>query len=254
MTTRTGRSTLYAKYSHIERLPDPERVNDLEQIDWVVYFISALKAFFGDRDDVLISGEGYLCHEAGGDMTGWLVPDCVVTFELDDYRAITARNGYVISEVGKPPDFVLEVGSRSTGRYDCTVKRDGYAGYGVREYWRFDHTGGDYHDAAIAGDRLIDGAYQPMEIIEATDGMKWGHSPVLGLDMCWVEGTLRIRIPDTGEYLPTPVEWGVELDAADARAEAAEVRADAAEIRADVAEAEAARLREELLRLRREQN
>ena len=76
MTTRTTRrSSSYTKYAHIEQLPDPERVNDLEQIDWVVYFISALKAHYAERDDVLVSGEGYLCHEAGGSRVGWLVPD-----------------------------------------------------------------------------------------------------------------------------------------------------------------------------------
>ena len=253
MTTRSIRKPSYADYSHIEPLPDPERVNDLEQIEWVVYFISALRAYFAERGDVLISGEGYLCHVASGSTAGWLVPDCIVVFGIDPF-AIRARNGYVISEVGKTPDFVLEVGSRSTGRIDYTTKRDGYAGYGVREYWRFDYTGGDYHDAAIAADVLVDGEYQPMEIVEEADGMKWAHSPILGLDLCWVNETLRIRVPETGEFLPTPEEWRAELDVADARADAAEIRAGAAEIRADAAESEAARLREELLRLQRERN
>ena len=260
MTTRSIRKSSYADYSHIEPLPDPERVNDLEQFDNVLFFASAVAAYFAEREDALISGEGYLCHEAGGSMAGWLVPDCIVVFGIDP-RLIKARNGYVISEIGKPPDFILEVGSRSTGRRDYTVKRDGYAGYSVQEYWRFDHTGGDYHDAAIAGDALVDGAYQPFEIIEEADGTKWGHSPILGLDLCWVEGVLRVRIPESGEYLPTPAEWAAEInateiraDAAEVRADAAGIRADAAEIRADAAESEAARLREELLRLQRKQN
>ena len=64
------------------------------------------------------------------------VPDCVVAFGVDPV-AIVSRNGYVIQHAGKPPDFVLEVASISTGRRDYTVKRVGYAGYGVREYWRF---------------------------------------------------------------------------------------------------------------------
>ena len=261
MTTRTGRKlSLYEKYAHIERLPDPERVNDLEQIDWVVYFISALKAYFSEREDVLVSGEGYMCHESGGSRAGWLVPDCIVVFGIDPH-AVRARNGFVISEVGKTPDFVLEVGSRSTGRIDDTVKRDGYAGYGVREYWRFDHTGGDYHDAAIAGDLLVDSAYHPMEIIEEVDGMKWGHSPVLGLDLCWVEGTLRIRVPETGEFLPTSSEWRSRTEAAETERDdermgrlLAETERNDERKRRLAAEDEVRRLREELLRLRREQN
>ena len=215
MATRTGQSSIWDKYAHIEPLPDPDRVNDLEQIDWVVYFLSAIRAFFAERDDALISGEGYLCWEASGSTAGWLVPDCIVVFGVDPY-AIRARNGYVINEVGKTPDFVLEVGSRSTGRIDDTTKRDGYAGYNVREYWRFDHTGGDYHEAAIAGDLLVDGEYAPFEIIEEADGMKWGHSPVLGLDLCWLDKTLRIRVPETGEYLPTPEEWQIRTEEVEA--------------------------------------
>ena len=254
MTTRTTHgSAIYAKYAHIERLPDPERVNDLEQIDWVVYFISALKAYYAERSDVLVSGEGFLCHEAGGSRAGWLVPDCIVVFGVDPH-AIRARNGYVINEVGKSPDFILEVGSRSTGRLDYTVKRDGYAGYGVREYWRFDHTGGDYHDAAIAGELLVDGEYEPMEITEEADGMKWGHSEVLGLDLCWVEATLRVRVPETGEFLPTSAEWRSRTESAETERIIAESERDSERARRIAAESEAQELREELLRLQREQN
>ena len=264
MTTRTGAtgighiSSMYEKYAHIERLPDPERVNDLEQMDWVVYFLSALTAFFVEREDVLISGEGYLCHEASGGMSGWLVPDCIVVFGVNPY-AIKARNGYVINEIGKPPDFILEVGSRSTGARDYTVKREGYAGYGVREYWRFDHTGGDYHDAAIAGDLLVDGEYVAFEIIEEADGMKWGHSPVLGLDLCWVDKTLRIRIPETGEFLPSPAEWQIQTDVVKAERDderagriLAQTERDAEIERRIAAEAELVRLQEQLRRMQQD--
>ena len=79
-----------------------------------------------------------------------------------DADAIEARNGYVIDKVGKPPDLVLEIGTRSKGRHDYTVKRDAYPGYGVPGYWRFDHTGGGYHVSALAGDVLVDGEYRPV--------------------------------------------------------------------------------------------
>ena len=259
MTTKSARKqSWYEKYAHVEPLPDPERVNDLEQIEWVVYFISALRAYFADRDDVLVSGEGYLCHVEGGSTAGWLVPDCIVTFGVEAY-AIIRRNGYVINEVGKNPDFVLEVGSRSTGRIDDTTKRDGYAGYGVREYWRFDYTGGSYHEAALAGDLLVDGEYQPMEIIEEADGMKWGHSPMLGLDLCWVDKTLRIRVPETGEFLPTPEEWQVQTDVVKAERDderagriLAETERDAEIERRLAAEAALLRLQEQLWRMQQD--
>ena len=61
-------------------------------------------------------------------------------------------NGYIISEQGKPPDFVLEIASPSTGQIDVTDKRDDYADARIREYWRFDETG-RYHGRRLAGDR-----------------------------------------------------------------------------------------------------
>ena len=50
-----------------------------------------------------------------------IAPDLIIAFNADP-AACNARNGYVISEQGKPPDFVLEIGSESTGQRDATVK------------------------------------------------------------------------------------------------------------------------------------
>ena len=60
------------------------------------------------------------------------------------------------------PDFVLEVASPSTARNDYTSKREDYANLGIPEYWR-DPSGGQWHDAPMAGDRLVAGAYRPIE-------------------------------------------------------------------------------------------
>ena len=51
---------------------------------------------------------------------------------------------------------MLEVASPSTGRVDYTDKRRDYERFGILEYWRFDPSGGEYHDAALAGDRLVE--------------------------------------------------------------------------------------------------
>ena len=226
-------------YARLEPLPDPPRIRDMQQYNRLVAFDSILRAHFAAREDVLISGQGYLRREAGNDAER-LAPDCVVAFGVNP-DAIVARNGYVIGEVGKPPDFVLEVASQSTGRRDYTVKRAAYAGYGVREYWRFDHTGGRYHDAALAGDRLVAGEYEPLQIHEEPDGVRWGHSPVLGLDLCWEAGELRVYDPVAGAYLPTAPEWSAQHAAERAARMTAEDRATAAE-------AELRRLRERLRR------
>ncbi len=246
MTTRGVLRPSYADdYSHLEPLPDPPKEPDMQQEVGIHSFYGLLMPYFAHRDDVLIAGGGYLRHDASADMTGSLAPDCVVAFGVDNPRAIVARNGYVISEVGKPPEFVLEVASRSTGRRDYTVKREGYAGYGVTEYWRFDHTGGKFHDAPLAGDTLINGEYRPLPIHREADGLIWGYSAVLGLDMCWDDGELRVRNPMTGEFLPTPTELKAERDVAQAEL-------DIAQAERDVAQAEAAKLRERLRRLQQD--
>ena len=66
-------------------------------------------------------------------------PGLLVAFGVDP-EAYDASNGYIVSEQGKPPDYVLEVASESTGSADVGEKREYYAGLGIEEYWRFDHT------------------------------------------------------------------------------------------------------------------
>jgi hypothetical protein len=64
-------------------------------------FGSIARYHFAQRSDVLVCGEGYLRYNGDNDAERF-VPDCIVTFGVDP-GAIVARNGYVISEVGKPP-------------------------------------------------------------------------------------------------------------------------------------------------------
>lgn len=200
---------------------------------------SALIAYFAD-DRVLVCGEGYLRIQAGNDLERYS-PDLVVAFDVDA-EAIIQRNGYVISEVGKPPDFALEVASESTGRRDYTVKRTAYARYKIQEYWRFDQSGGRWHDAPLAGDTLVDDAYVPIPIHREPSGLLWGGSEVLGLDLCWDDALLRFYDPSGGRFLPVTEEMQREMD--EMRAELGDARA-----RAESAEAEARSLREQLRRM-----
>ena len=141
--------------------------------------------------------------------------------------------------MGKPPDLVLEVASRSTGRRDYIAKRRIYASLGVPEYWRFDHSGGRYHNAALAGDRLLAGnAYESLEIVTEPDGVIWGYSEVLNLSVCWVEGRLRFWDRAQQRYLPSPEELAASLSESHARANSAEARANAAEARIRLLEEE----------------
>ena len=243
MTTRSALTqNRIAPKSHIETLPDPpEEERDMEQFDGKYAFVSALRPHFAHRKDVLISSEGYLCENAGDILEFYF--DGVFTEGLDDPQAIIRRNGYVISEAGKPPDFVLEVGSRSTGRRDYTVKREGYAAYGVREYWRFDPTGGEYHDAPLGGDTLVDRKYERVEIVSEPDGRHRGYSEVLGLELWWDNEELRFRDPVSGEFLLTPEKSREAMLAAEAEVESERAARGIAEARLAEMEAELRRLR-----------
>ena len=232
-------------YSRVKPLPDPPRVPDMmEQMPAINVYITVISAWFRHRDDVFVGSGGYL-WKTPDDGTGPHPDGSFVEGLVDPKRRLLHRNGYVISEEGKPPDLVLEVGSESTGRRDYTVKRETYAEYGVREYWRFDPSGGEYHDAPLAGDRLVDGEYEPIEIVSEPDGRHWGYSEVLGLEFWWVEdesgwhkGALRFRDPASGEFLRT-------LDESEDALESERMERAAAEARMADMEAELRRLRGE---------
>jgi Uma2 family endonuclease len=229
----------------------------MQQLPYVTTAFAILDDYFRERPDVFVGGEGYLCRDTR-DRSGWVVPDCVVAFGVDP-GAIMDRNGYVIDEVGKPPDFVLEIASESTGRADYTAKRDIYAGYGVREYWRFDSTGGQYHDAALSGERLVGGVYETLPLQHGQDGVVRGHSPVLGLELHWDDGRLRFYDPASLDYLPGFAEVKERLDSAIRERDSAiyerdsaVYERDSADRRADRAESELQRLRDQIRRLQSE--
>ena len=159
------------------------------------------------------------------DMNERVEPDLLVAFGVD-LEPIMRRNGYIIWEVGKPPEFVMEVASESTHHRDTGFKRDRYASIGVTEYWRVDPTGGDHYGYALAGDRLADGAYQELPITTEPDGMVWGYSPTLDLCLCWYTAwdwdvddasNLRFYNRKTGRYLCDQALVEAKLAAAEER-------------------------------------
>jgi hypothetical protein len=104
----------------------------------------------------------------------------------------------------------------------------------------------------LAGDRLEDGEYQPIEVSQDADGVVWGHSRTLGLDLCWHDGRLRFYKPASGAYLLNLSESLAARTEAE-RTVSALARQSAAEARADAAEAENLQLRERLRRLEERQ-
>ncbi|MYE53938.1 MAG: Uma2 family endonuclease [Chloroflexi bacterium] len=224
------KTTLIGEGTADWKFPDPPYMCDMNQLPHIVYAHGVLSDCFSGREDVLVSGEGYLCHDRR-DRSNWVKPDCVVAFSVSP-EAIRFRNGYEILEVGKPPEFVLEVASESTGARDYTIKRDIYESFGVSEYWRFDSTGGNFHDAPLAFDLLVDGEYRQMELDVKPDGSVEGVSPALGIGLRWDAGILVFFDTETGEAIPDYTELRRERDAE--------------RVRAETAEAELRRLREQL--------
>ena len=164
--------------------------------------IAALDFHFEGSETTLVLGEVPVAMNVQQTRAGVRIPDLIIAFDVD-VPAIIERNGYAINLVGKPPDFVLEVASPTTGRRDYTDKRRDYERFGIPEYWRFDGTGGDYHDAPLAGDRLVDGRYQPIGVDWSSQDTGRGYSEVLGLYLCWEEGRLRFFDPKADGYLLT---------------------------------------------------
>ena len=160
-----------------------------------------LGLFFADRPGTLVDSEHYISSVPTRDMTGVVYPDLLVAFDADR-QALERSNAYVISEQGKPPDFILEIASRRTRRSDRTTKRDIYAALEVPEYWRFDENP-TRSNPALAGDRLVEGRYEPIPVQELADGVLQGHSAALGLLIRWDHGRLEWWDPKTGAPIPT---------------------------------------------------
>ena len=154
---------------------------------------------------VFVSSSTFLCYDPTN-LNRRLQPDLYVAFGVEEPAIRDRDAGYLPWEVGKQPDFVLELASVSTARNDLTRKRDIYAMMGIPEYWRFDATGGAYYGTPLVGEQLVDGAYETLPITEEPDGHPKGYSPVLGLTLAWHQGVFRVFDPTENEYSKTPRE------------------------------------------------
>ena len=226
------------------RLPDPpeRQPDDLTSFDRLAENGNAylLKQHLLARqpsapDNIIVSGQHYLLAEPTPNLDGSRYPDLLVAFDVDQ-AAYRDTNGYVISELGKPPDFTLEIASPCTGHVDTGQKRTDYAELGILEYWRFDATG-EHHGAKLTGEQLVDGTYVAIAIQELPDGNLQGYSTVLDLHLRWERGELAFYDPDTGRRIVTLEDERKARLAAEERAESEHEARIAAEARAEAAEA-----------------
>ncbi len=229
MTTEAATTAIVYPETDGMPLPDGEY-----QAPLYIRTVGTLRTHFKDVPGAHVNGNTFIYY-VEGDPSRSVSPDCYGVFGLSEAAqeslSLEGNNTYLLWEVGKPPDFVLEIASSSTGRVDTGRKRDLYAELGVIEYWRYDGTGGDFYGEALVGERLVDGKYAQLELRYEENGSVWSHSEVLNLDLWWVEGELRFCDP-VGE------RWLLSHEEEKARADSAEERA--------------ARLEAELRRLRGE--
>ena len=238
-------------YSSLEFKPDlGERPPDhMEQSIPIQEFLWLIHAWLGDfyrRPDVFIDNGNFICYDRSN-LNVRVAPDVYIALGVDA-EAIRSRGLYLPWEVGKPPDWALEIASESTGHVDTGQKRRIYAQIGISEYWRFDPSGGDYHGQPLAGERLVDGIYQPIELTTEPDGVLKGYSELLRISLCWHDGRPRLYDPATGEYLRGASEGRELLRQSEADLQRSEVLLEQNETALEAERAETRRLRARLRR------
>ena len=225
------------------RLPDiPDREPDeVTQYDRLFHqgLSNDLRVHLGHYESTLVGADRWIVPDTGFDKRRGRYPDLLVAFGVDP-ALYKANNGYIVSEQGKPPDFVLEVASESTADIDVGDKRRDYEALGIGEYWRFDETG-EHHGTRLAGERLVGGEYVAIAIEELPDGSLQGYSAALGLSLRWQRGELAFHDPETGEPIAT-------FESERARADTAEAERDAEREARVSAEARVRELEERLRR------
>ena len=231
MTSKT--TTLTQQTGELERFPDYPPRDDMQ--NWLYLYdssiLTSLTIHFADEPNVTVASE----VPVGPSLPvrdDARIPDLLVVRD-GDRELMEEQRGYAIDSQGKAPDFVLEVASPTTGRVDYTDKRTDYERFGIAEYWRFDPSGGEYHDAALAGDLLVEGKYEPIAIETLQEGMLRGYSVALGLYVCWEDGRLRFFDLGTESYLRSHDEDATRAEEERAGRLAAQARAGTAEARAE---------------------
>ena len=164
--------------------------------------VSTLETFFSEQPNTVVSGNTFIYYEEGNPRRS-VSPDCYVAYD-SDVELLLSNNTYRLWEMGKPPDFALEIASVSTATADTGSKRELYARLAIPEYWRYDSTGGEFYGEPLVGEYLVDGEYRRFETHRESDGRVWGHSPALNLDLWWDDGRLRFWDPCSGSVAAEP--------------------------------------------------
>ena len=123
----------------------------------------------------------------------FVAPDYFISFDVD-ISAIRDETSYNMWEIEKPPEWALEVASPSTYQRDIFEKPYIYAMIGISEYWLFDPTGGNLYGQPLTGFKLVNGSYEPIEIIPNEHGLDSGYSEILDARLCSLERSRRSEL------------------------------------------------------------
>ena len=177
-------------------MPDP-----MHQHPFYFDIVEVLRSHYEDeKERTLVDGDYPVYYRDRDGVQTYFKPDCGVTFDVDT-ALIYERNGYFIEEIGKPPNFVMEIGSKTTASNDTGPKRDLYEWLKIPEYFGFDGTGGEHYGVPLFGWRLRGGIYVPVETTRRDDGSTWAYSEQLGLYFCAEPALLRAWDPRQGRFL-----------------------------------------------------
>lgn len=215
-------------------------------IHWEIatYVVNALKQRFKDRSDVYVAGNNFLYYEQGNPRA-CVSPDAYVVFGVPSGLRDCYKSW---DEGGKLPAVVFEFTSRSTMTEDRDTKHPRYEReLRAPEYFLFDPTG-DYLRPRFQAYRLERGRYVPLKI---TDGCV--RSRELGLEFVQQGEGLRIRDPETGEWLRSYEEAVRACDEAERGREEAE-RGRELEVQARTAAEDRARVTAERAQLLEREN
>ena len=193
------RRPLPAEGAEIARFPDfPPRDDMMNPVHLHDYGNQpALRLYLGNPETTLVLGEVPVAWAVPLGRAGVRIPDLTIAFNVDTAH-IRAQMGYAINEIGKPPDWVLEVASNTTSRRDETIKRRDYVAFGIPEYWMFDPDWGRRYERGLLGWRLARGGYEAIPIRQFAPEQHYGYSAVLGLYVCWEHRRLRWYDPAVG--------------------------------------------------------
>ena len=207
-TTKPRFAKLKRHYWNGKPLPDifyedPEPVEDgMFQQPTISKVEEALRRRFPDD---FVSAGGFIMPDPE-DGNNRFSPDTYISFGVNRERIAELEiPNYWTWEVGKMPEFALEVASESTADNDLNFKRDLYARLGFREYWLLDREG-DLYGKPLPGLYRVGDGFEEYEVHAEPDGSIWAYSELLGLEFWWLSDASEwdpfdVRDPATGKSI-----------------------------------------------------